>query len=211
MARYAAQGAQVYYLILTDGGNGTTDRAQTREKLMRTRHKEQRRACETLGVEDVFFCTYPDGCLENTRDVRRDIVRVVRQVKPDVVITWDPSMLYCAERNFINHPDHRASGQAALDAVFPLARDHMSFPELLEEGHEPHKTATVLLINFNQSNFCVDVTDYLDAKMQAIAAHASQVPDMAYVRELFTDLARQAGDEYGVPYAETFMRIDTEL
>lgn len=210
MAAFATQGAAVYYLILTDGSSGTTDRSLLPQQLTATRCGEQRAAGTILGIQDVFFCAYPDGCLENSKDVRRDIVKIIRQVKPDVVVTWDPSMLYAAERQFINHPDHRASGQAALDAVFPLARDHMSFPDLLEQGYEPHKTPTVLLINFKEYNYCIDITHTFERKMQAIAAHTSQVSDLDVVTQRFTAIASDAGNECGVQFAETFIRIDIE-
>jgi LmbE family N-acetylglucosaminyl deacetylase len=193
---------------LTDGGSGSEDRSMTTEKLKEMRHEEQRNAGKVIGLKDVFFCDYPDGRLENSVDVRREIVKIIRKVKPDVVVTWDPSVLYSAERQFINHPDHRASGQATLDAVFPLARDHMSFPELMDEGYEPHKTKTVLLMNFSNHNYCVDISNLLETKMDTIAAHTSQVPNMDELREVFTEFAADAGKACGVQYAEAFMRID---
>jgi LmbE family N-acetylglucosaminyl deacetylase len=208
IATFARQGADVYYLILTDGCNGTTDRRVAAEELAHTRQGEQCAAGKVLGVKDVYFCKNPDGCLENTKDVRRDIVKTIRQVKPDVVITWDPSMLYCVKYGIINHGDHRASGQAALDAVYPLARDHLAYPELLDKGYEPHKTKTVLLMNFNESNYGVDITDVFALKMQAIAAHASQIHDPSMAQALVTRFAEDAGTLYGAQYAESFMRID---
>src|SRR6202012_4596749 len=106
------------------------------------------------------------------------VVKVIRTIRPDVVVTMDPSVLYSATRGFINHPDHRAAGQTALDCVFPLARDHMSFPELYKQGFEPHKTKTILLTNFNEANFYVDITKTFPKKIAALAAHDSQVGDV---------------------------------
>jgi len=208
MAYYASQGADVYYLILTNGCNGTADRTVTAEQLTRARQEEQRNAAKQLGAKDVFFCAYPDGCLENCPEVRCDIVKVIRRLKPDVVIAWDPSMFYCAERNIINHADHRMSGQATLDAVYPLARDHLSFPELLQHGLEPHKTPAVLLINFNQANFFVDITPVMDAKLKSIASHTSQMSDFEEKRAVFIHYAEELGEACGVQYAETFVRVD---
>jgi LmbE family N-acetylglucosaminyl deacetylase len=209
MAKFAHSGADVYYLILTDGSCGSEDRTIRPEELRDMRRQEQRNAGKIVGLADVFFCDYPDGALENSREVKCDVVKIIRQVKPDVVVAMDPSMLYSAERGFINHPDHRAAGQAALDAVFPLARDHLSFPKLLADGYEPHKTKTMLLTNFDAHNYAVDITDFLDTKFQAIAAHVSQVPkDFKPMRALFTDWAEQAGRPYGYKYAEAFMRLD---
>jgi len=208
MAKFAKQGAQVYYLILTDGSKGTEDRSLTPDKLVELRRSEQRAAGKILGLKDMFFLDYPDGGLECNQNVRRDIVRAIRKVKPDVVVTMDPTMIYVAESGFINHPDHRAAGQATLDAVFPLARDHLSFPELLAEGLEPHKTATVLLVNFANHNTAIDVTATFDTKLQALAAHASQISDIEQARAMVTAWASAAGANSGCKYAEAFMRID---
>ncbi len=207
-AQFIKDGAKAYYLILTDGGSGSEDRSITSAELQKIRQKEQRNAGKVIGLQDVFFCNFKDGTLQNSLEVKREVVRVIRKVKPDVVISIDPSVLYSASYGFINHPDHRAAGQAALDAVFPLARDHMSFPELLKEGLEPHKTSTLLLMNFNEHNFTVDITKTLDLKFQALAEHTSQVPDIEAVKERFTARAAEVGKPYGFAYAETFMRID---
>jgi LmbE family N-acetylglucosaminyl deacetylase len=211
MAKFASEGADVYYLILTDGSSGTEDRTIKPEALRDIRREEQRNAGKIIGLKDVFFCDFPDGALQNTLEVKREVVKIIRKVKPDIAIAMDPSLLYSAKRGFINHPDHRAAGQAALDAIFPLARDHMAFPELLAGGYEPHKTKTVLLTNFDTSNYAVDVTDTLDLKFRAIAAHVSQVPkDITPMRARFTEWAAKAGEPYGYKYAETFMRIDVQ-
>ena len=199
----------MYYLILTDGGKGSEDRTMASEKLRDIRREEQRNAGKVLGLKDVFFCDYPDGTLENTLAVKRDVVKIIRKVKPDVLVAMDPSVLYSAQHGFINHPDHRAAGQAALDAAYPLARDHMSFPELLAEGYEPHKTKTVLLINFEAGNFAVDITPTIDTKIKALAAHASQVPaDLTTLRSHLLERAKAAGKPFGYDYAELFVRID---
>jgi LmbE family N-acetylglucosaminyl deacetylase len=210
MAEFAQDGVEIYYLILTDGGNGTIDRSMSSQKLAEIRREEQQAACQLLGVKDIYFCTNTDGCLENTKDVRREVVKAIRQVKPDIVVTMDPSMLYAVELGCINHPDHRAAGQATLDAVYPLARDHLAFPELLEQGYEPHNVRTVLLINFNDYNYNIDISTVFDMKMRAIAAHASQTSDLDVVTKRFTKIAADAGRECGVLYAERFLRIDVQ-
>lgn len=209
MAAFAKQGVEVYYLILTDGGKGSEDRTMTPAKLRDIRRAEQRAAGKVVGIKDVFFCDYPDGCLQNSLAVKRDVVKIIRQTRPDVVVAIDPSVLYAASVGFINHPDHRAAGQATLDAAFPLARDHLSFPELLADGYEPHKTKTMLLINPERHNFAVDITDTIGKKFDALAAHASQVPkDLSDLRSCFTEQASTAGKQYGYKYAEAFMRVD---
>ncbi len=211
LAKFARDGADVYCLVLTDGCKGTADRTLSSAKLARLRQEEQRAAAKTLGAKDVFFGTYEDGGLENSRVVRRDIVKMIRHLKPDTVITWDPSMLYCARRGMINHADHRAAGQATLDALYPLARDHASFPELLEQGYEPHKTATVLLINFTTPNYFVDIADTMEQKKQAIATYVTQMHDIAKAQALFVTFAEEDAalfNNSGLRYAETFVRID---
>lgn len=208
VAFWANQGADIYYYILTNGDKGSSDRSMSGRQLTETRRDEQRTAAGLLGVKDVFFSDYEDGGLYVTQELKRDICRVIRKVKPDVVMTFDPTMTYNVDRGFINHPDHRAAGQATLDAVFPLARDHLSFPDLIQEGYEPHITPTLLLINFDKQNFFVDITTTLPTKLEALAAHASQMPDMQYVHDLVTDIAEKAGAQIGVKYAEGFLRID---
>jgi LmbE family N-acetylglucosaminyl deacetylase len=208
LAKYAAAGAQVYYLLLTDGGKGSADRSISTEELIKIRQTEQTAAVKAIGGAGVEFLAYPDGMLEVTMDVKRDIVKAIRTLKPDVVVTMDPSVLFSAERGFINHPDHRAAGQATLDAVFPLARDHLSFPELYKAGYEPHKVSTVLLVNFTHSNYYEDITNTLDTKFAALAAHVSQIGDMEGVRKRFTEMSGQTGAKAGCKYAEGFVRLD---
>jgi LmbE family N-acetylglucosaminyl deacetylase len=208
LAKYAAQGAKVYYLLLTDGSKGSEDRTLASDQLVKIRQQEQRAAIKAIDATNVEFLNYPDGMLEVTMDVKRDIVKAIRTLKPDVVVTMDPGMLYMPERGFINHPDHRAAGQATLDAVFPLARDHLSFPELCEAGYEPHKVATILLINFTNNNYYEDITATLDKKFAALNEHTSQIGDMDMVRQRFTDMAATTGAKAGYKFAESFLRID---
>lgn len=207
LTRWADAGAEVYYLILTDGSKGTERRDVEATKLIETRRKEQESASKIVGAKEVIFLDYEDGILECNKELKRDIARVIRKVKPDVLITFDPSVLYSSKRGFINHPDHRAAGQAALDAAYPLARDHLSLPELLKEGLEPHKISTVLLMNFEKANYYVDITDVFERKCQALAAHKSQQMD-GQAQEIIKEFANEAGKKIGTDYAEGFVRID---
>lgn len=208
MAAWAAAGAKCYYLILTNGNKGTADTKVSPDKLIAARQREQRAAAKLLGVSDVFFADYEDGALEVTMALKRDIVRVIRKLRPDTVVTMDPSMLYSVDSGFINHPDHRAAGQATLDAVYPLARDHLAFPELLAEGFKPHKVETVLLSNFDKQNFYVDISKTIDKKLAALAAHISQMPDLTATQARMRELARNFGTQANCAYAEAFLRID---
>jgi len=208
MAGFAKNGADVHYLIVTDGSKGSSDEKLSSADLIKIREKEQRNAVKAIGGKSVTFLGYPDGELEVSMALKKDIVKVIRTLKPDVVITMDPAMLYSAKRGFINHPDHRAAAQATLDSVFPLARDHMVFPELFANGYLPHKTPTVLLTNFDSNNFVVDITDTFDEKIAALRAHVSQVGDIGEVKKWMSQMAEMIGKPSGYKYAEGFVRID---
>ncbi len=208
IAKLVNQGATAYYLILTNGDKGSNDAAADAQKLTQTRRHEQQAAARALGITEVFFLDYPDGGLQNTPELKRDIVRYIRQLKPDTVFSTDPKMLYAADLGLINHPDHRAAGQATLDAVYPLARDPLCFPELAGEGLKPHKVKTVLLANHETYNYCVDITDTLEQKEAALAAHVSQQPGLQAVRPMLEELTRLAGQAAGCAAGEALVRID---
>lgn len=209
LLRWAHEGAAVYYLQLTDSSRGSSDRNISPEQVATTRQAEQRTAAELLGAKDVFFLSNCDGCLEVTQDLKRDIVRVIRQVKPDTVIGMDPTFIYSAERGMINHPDHRAAGQATLDAVYPLARDHLTFPELLQDEQlEPHRVEHVLLANFETQNYYVDISEFMDRKLEVVLAHASQFGEPERMSDMLRGMAEGMGVKTGSRYAEGFMRID---
>ena len=208
MAYFAKNGAKVHYLILTDGSKGTEDKNLPPAKLSKIRENEQKKALKILGGQTVTFLRYPDGQLEVNMNLKKEVVKVIRKIKPDLIVTMDPSMLYSAERGFINHPDHRATGQIVLDAVYPLARDHLSFPELFEAGYKPHKTKTVLLTNFDKANFYVDISATFDLKIKALEAHASQVPNIKEAELWLKKNAQKAGQNCGYKLAESFVRID---
>lgn len=208
-SQWIDEGCEAYYLILTDGSKGSADHAVTCPQLIDTRQAEQRAAAKVLGLKDVYFLGRPDGMLEVTMQLKMDIARVIRQVKPDVVVTMDPSMLYVADMGFINHPDHRAAGQATMDAVFPLARDHLSFPELYISEHlEPHKTPHLLLINMSEPNYVVDIASQYETKLTVLQAHASQVPPLDQLRSFLDKIAGRGQAKYGYEYSEQFVRID---
>jgi LmbE family N-acetylglucosaminyl deacetylase len=208
MAHFAEQGADVHYLILTDGSSGSEDKDMTTERLTKIREEEQNAAVKEIGGKSVTFLGYPDGQLEITMALKRDVVKVIRTIRPDVVVTMDPSVLYSASRGFINHPDHRAAGQTALDCVFPLARDHMSFPELYAEGLAPHKTKTILLTNFNEANYFVDISKSFPKKIAALKAHASQIGDIDSIADRMKEWAGAIGKKAGYELAEGFVRVD---
>ena len=207
MSKWAASGADVYYLILTDGSKGSDDPNITPEELTKVRYREQISASKVIGAKDVFFMHYPDAMLEVTMELKRDIVRVIRKIKPDTVITMDPTMVYDLNRGFVNHSDHRAAGQATIDAVFPMSRDRLIFPELLTEGLEPHKVQNLLLTNFSNSTIGVDISDFIDQKISALKEHTSQISNPDATLSMVRNWAKLNGERYNVDFAESFIHL----
>ncbi len=209
VAKWAKEGTEVHYLVITDGSKGSSDANMTCEQLIATREQEQRDAAAYLGAKEVHFLHYEDAALEVTLALKKDIVRVIRLVKPDTVVVFDPTFIYSSERGIINHSDHRAAGQATLDAIYPMARDRLTFPDLQEQEHlEPHRVEHVLLINFEKQNHYVDITDVFDTKVEGLLKHVSQIPNPAGVRSMLEQWASVAGAKTGHKYAEGFVRID---
>ena len=198
----AAEGWSVVFLVCTNGAKGTEDRAMTRERLIALRREEQREACRRMGATEVLFLDNEDGELVYDRRFLEQIVRVVRQVRPHTVLTHDPTDIIIRD-SFINHPDHRATGTATLDAVYPTARDYLNFPEHLGEGIEPHKVREVLLWSTNQPNFDLDISANVDQKIHALTAHVTQFGS----REDFATFARERWKADDGRYLERFRRV----
>jgi len=175
-ARWAADGHHITYVIITNGDKGSDDRELPGAQLAKIRETEQRAAADILGVKDVVFMRQPDGMLVPNLELRREIVRMIRRLKPDILICQDP-MTWFVGREYINHPDHRASGQVVLEALFPASRNHRMFPELLEEGLEPHRVEEVYVATSKESDTFIDITAFMDIKIQALRAHVSQMGD----------------------------------
>ncbi len=201
LAKWARAGKEIRYLLLTCGDKGSDDPAMTPEMLCVDRQKEQRAAAAVIGAQEVKFLGYADGELFNTLDVRREIVREVRRFKPDVLVTSDP-MTYIRPIG-INHPDHRAAGAATLDAIFPAAGNLMYFPELLQEGLEPHMPKEIWLSVTMEPNQWVNVTETVDIKIAALREHKSQIKDMDALAKRIRERLRRA-DMDGEFYAESF-------
>jgi LmbE family N-acetylglucosaminyl deacetylase len=204
VARLIKDGRRVTYVIVTNGNKGSGDRTVTSERLARVRQEEQRNAAGVLGVERVEFLGYEDGEVEDTRQLRLDITRQIRRWRPDLIITQNPNRTYT---NFFGwHRDHRITGGVVLDCVYPLARDHLSFPELLPE-YEHHKVREVYLIQWEQPRLVVDITDTMELKLKAIAAHASQVGDFKAVEARVRERSAALGKGKGYAYAEGFDQV----
>jgi LmbE family N-acetylglucosaminyl deacetylase len=199
-ARWASEGTDVHYVVVTDGSAGSNDPAMTRDTIRPIRATEQRAAAEVLGVKSVTFLDYLDSRLEVTWDVRRDVCREVRRLRPDVILAPDPSRLWSGN-GYINHSDHRVVGELALCVVMPDAPTRPQFPELIEEGFEPFEVPRLWLGSAEPDTF-VDITKTIDTKVAALAAHQSQHGEASapWVRER----AREVGEQAGVEYAEGF-------
>jgi LmbE family N-acetylglucosaminyl deacetylase len=177
IARWTNAGHKVSYCLLTCGEKGTEDRSLSSDALCSLRQSEQLAAAAILGVHQVQFLDYEDGYLVPDLKLRRDITRVIRQEQPEILVTCDPTNLYVRD-TYINHPDHRAAGQATLDAVFPAARDHLNFIELWrDENLEPHIVREVWISIPAEPNVALDVTEFWEMKLQALHEHKSQIGD----------------------------------
>lgn len=174
IARWAGEGREIFYLLLTRGDKGADEPGVDPAQLAKTRSDEQRAAARVLGVKEVRFLDYHDGELRVDQALRRDVTRVVRQIRPYTVVTSDPGNYYFF--SFVNHSDHRIAGHVALDAVWPGARSALYHPELYEEeGLEPHKVMEVYIAGAVHPDTNVDITDYFELKMKALAEHTSQI------------------------------------
>lgn len=211
VATWTDAGIQVTYCLATDGEAGGSDRSVSRAEMAELRRAEQTAAAKVAGVEDLVFLGHPDGRLEATLELRRDLSRVIRQVRPQRVVTQSPDRNY--QRIYASHPDHLAAGEAALCAVYPDARNPFAHPELLEdEGLEPWSVGETWLMAAGEPNRFVDVTDTFDRKIDALRSHASQHSDWdpiaAMVRGWLTATAKLAGFPDG-RLAEGFFGLET--
>jgi LmbE family N-acetylglucosaminyl deacetylase len=203
VGKFVREGREVAYCIVTNGNKGSSDRAMTPERLATIRAEEQRNAARVLGVERVTFLGHPDGEVEDTRDLRRDVSREIRRFRPDLVICQSPNRTYNLGAS---HRDHRTVGGVVLDCVYPLARDHMAFPELLPD-FEPHKVREVYVMQWSEPHVVNDISDVIDLKIKALACHASQFKDFAGVEARVRQRNKELGAAAGYAYAETFDRI----
>ena len=202
IARWTQEGKSVVLVVCTNGDKGTGDREIKPEELACIREQEQLNAARVLGIDEVEFLRFPDQNLEDSREFRMALVRQIRKHRPDLVVTIDPN------RPYIRHRDHYMCGRVTLDAVFPYARDHLAFPELLEEGLEPFKVQEVWLFRSESPDTFIDITDTFETKMDSLYCHVSQ---MSRPRELAQERSREraavVGQHIGGGLAEGFKRI----
>jgi LmbE family N-acetylglucosaminyl deacetylase len=204
LLKWAKEGHAITMCLITDGDKGTSDPNDTPETVVARRRIEQAQAAARLGAT-VLTLGYEDGTLQPTLGLRRDLVRVMRRVRPNVVVANDPTVWF-RHGQYINHPDHRAAGQAAVEALYPAVKKASIFPELLAEGHEPHVVEEVWLGPTDEPDIFVDISDFFDEKIALICEHASQFPTEA-TRAAFARIAREAGAPRGLEFAESFRTV----
>lgn len=210
-ALLTAEGHEVVYCLVTDGQAGGFDSSITRERMAEIRRDEQTAAAKVVGVTELLFLGFPDGAVEANLDLRRALARVIRQVKPDLVVTQSPERNL--DRIYGSHPDHLAVGESTLNAVYPDARNEFAFPELLaEEGLEPHTVPEVWLVSGPQPDHYRDITDTIDLKIEALLCHASQMRDPGAMPDRIREWAASQAKDGGLGegrYAERFRRMKT--
>ncbi|HCF99965.1 MAG TPA: PIG-L family deacetylase [Chloroflexi bacterium] len=204
IAKLARDGKEVVYVVVTDGSKGSSDVNIISEQLILTRQQEQREAGRVLGVNQVEFLGFPDGMLEPSMEVRKAITASIRKHKPDLVISQSP-LRDLSLGVFVQHPDHLAAAEATFAAVYPCARDRMTFPELLAQGLEPHAVHELWVVGTAQPDHFIDITDTLETKVEALLAHESQVGER--VKEMIPQRAKSLGEPHAMEYAEGFRRI----
>ena len=209
VAKLSNSGAEMVYVLCTDGSKGTEDKNLSPTELAGIRKNEQLNAGKVLGLKDVAFLGYPDAYLTPSLDVRKDIARQIRIHKPEILICQYPLRNLDGSWGF-GHPDHIAAGEAAMAAVFPTARDHKTFPELYdEEKLEPHKVEEVWIMGHPDPDIIIDITDTMDQSIDALYSHVSQMGGRtkAEVKERIGEWRKNRGREEGMTYADTFKRI----
>lgn len=203
VARWTREGKRVVYVVCTKGEKGSSDRNISSSDLAQIREKEQKKAARLLGISKVIFLNYVDQELEDTQAFRKEIVGLIREFRPEIVITSDPY------RRYIWHRDHRIVGQVVLDAVYPFARDHLAYPDLLENGLEPHNVRELLFWGAEKINFRVDITETFDLKIAALRCHESQFKGskLHKMESWIKTRSRQMAKKENFDLAEGFHRV----
>ncbi len=212
VASFTGAGIEVAYCIVTDGDAGGDDLSMPRTEMAALRQEEQRAAAAVVGVTDLTFLGYPDGCVAATMELRRDVTRVIRRFRPQRVLTSSPERSW--DRIYASHPDHLAAGEATVCAVYPDARNPFAHPELLEhEGLDPHRVGQLwLMAAAGDPGVVVDTTKVFEAKVAALRCHRSQVGEGEHLPDLLRPWGESVAAAAGLPegaLAEGFRPVDT--
>ena len=203
VAKWAAEGREVYYVVSTNGNKGSSDPEMTSERLARIREQEQRDAAQVLGVKDVVFLGYGDGELQDTMEYRGMLVKMLRTYRPDLVVTMDPY------RQYFQHRDHRIAGIVTLDACYPYARDYLHYPEHMKEGLQPHKVGEVFIGGSEDADVFIDIGETFERKVDALRCHVSQMGEGTreeFIERMRNAFARNSGGQ-GSHTVEAFRRV----
>ncbi len=206
LAKAVASGASIYYAVFTKGNKGNAGNPKlSMAELIGIRRREQLASAKALGIKKVFFFGHNDCELEANRKTKKELVRLIRALKPDVVVGLDPSRYYSPKGGFINHADHRAAGEITVDAVWPLSRDALSMPG----AGPPHKVDYLFLATFDDANYFEDISKTIDIKIEALKFHRSQIPDLGHMSHWVRDLSKKFGKKSKKhKYAECFRAIN---
>lgn len=210
VALLARAGARVNYVICTDGDKGADELFAKPQEIKVLRRQEQLAAARLVGVQEVVFLGFPDGELENSPQLRRELVRCIRRFKPEVVFCQDPANRLF-ENPYLSHRDHRMAAEAVFDALYPACGNPNFFPELLEEGLEPHKVKEALFFGTHSPNHWQDITSVIQLKVKAILSHKSQVKDPPSTEQFLLQRFGEIGKQVGFAYAEPFRRLQLPL
>jgi LmbE family N-acetylglucosaminyl deacetylase len=215
VALWAREGWDVHYVVCTDASGGGPDdatdvAAAARRHITDTRKAEQRAACDALGVKDCIFLDYPDGRLQPSLELRRELVRLYRTYRPSRVICQSPQRSWRpVYRIGAHHPDHLAAGEAAIAAFYPASQNPWDFPDLLDEGLLPHKIRELYVMAAPEPNLAVDISETFDTKITALKAHYSQVgARMDELEPRLRQWATDIGAQHGLPLAEAFHKSE---
>ncbi|HUI88558.1 MAG TPA: PIG-L deacetylase family protein [Anaerolineales bacterium] len=205
LAKWSKAGCEIVSVVITSGDSGSNDPtkdASYKPILAKLREDEQRAANEVLGVKETVFLHYPDGELEATIPLRKELTRLIRIHKPDVVLTGSPEGWFFGN-DYVNHPDHRAAAQVACEAVFPSAGTRLIFPDLLAAGYGPHNVKRLYIHENEKADTWVDISETIEVKIEALKQHVSQV-DTHEVDKWMYEWAKEAGKAKGIQYAEAY-------
>jgi LmbE family N-acetylglucosaminyl deacetylase len=205
LAKWTRAGCEIISVIITSGDAGSNDPtkgADYKPILAELREREQLAANAVLGIKETVFLRYPDGELQPTLALRKDLTRLIRQFKPDTVLTGNPQGWFYGSE-YLNHPDHRAAAQAACEAVFPSAGTRLIFADLLSAGYEPHEVRRLYIHGVENPDTWVDISETLEVKIKALQQHASQVP-VEEVGRWMTEWAMEEAKDKGMQYAESY-------
>lgn len=204
VAKWRELGADITYVLVTDGASGSNEEGVNPHKLAYLREQEQTEAAKILGVNRTIYLRYRDSTLTPTLALRKQLTRLIRQYKPNRLVTHDPSKVFL-DNYYINHPDHRATGEASLYAAFPSSESRLAFPELLDEGFLPHKVNEIWLVLPEHANHYEDISVYWSTKEKSLLCHQTQIREDT--RNWLKERNATLGEIIGTAYAEEFYVI----